>query len=137
MFRMGTIFIILSILLNADKFVLVTDSKSPIDKLTHEQVRMIYLKKRRFWGEMKLVALNLPPQNFLRKTFENEMLNMNSAQLDSYWMKQHYKGYRPPYRVETVDSMILFIKKVQGAIGYIPKSKLDKDLKVIYEDGEL
>lgn len=137
MFRMGTIFIILSILLNADKFVLVTDSKSPIDKLTHEQVRMIYLKKRRFWGEMKLVALNLPPQNFLRKTFENEMLNMNSAQLDSYWMKQHYKGNRPPYRVETVDSMILFIKKVQGAIGYIPKSKLDKDLKVIYEDGEL
>ena len=33
--------------------------------------------------------------------------------------------------------MILFIKKVEGAIGYIPVSKVDKDLKVIYGDGEL
>lgn len=137
MLRIGWILIIITITLSAEKFVLVAHAKSPIDKLTQAQVRMIYLKKRRFWGEMKLVALNLPPQNFLRKTFENEMLNMNSSQLDSYWIKQHYKGYRPPYRVETVESMILFIKKVEGAIGYIPISKVDKDLKVIYEDGEL
>jgi hypothetical protein len=86
---------------------------------------------------VKLVALNLPPQDPLRKTFEHEILDMSSAQLDSYWIKQHYKGYRPPYRVESIASMILFIKKVEGAIGYIPLSKLDQDLKVIYEDGEL
>jgi len=105
--------------------------------LTQGQVRMIYLKKKRFWGELKLVALNLPPQNILRKTFENNILNMNSEQLDNYWIKEHYKGYRPPYRVETVESMILFIKKVEGAIGYIPIDRVDKDLKVIYEVGEL
>lgn len=124
-------------MLCAEKLVLVTHPKSPIDKLTQAQVRMIYLKKRRFWGEMKLVALNLPPQNSLRKTFEHQILKMNSVQLDSYWIKQHYKGYRPPYRVESVDSMILFIKKVEGAIGYIPISKVDQNLKVIYRDGEL
>lgn len=137
MFRIGWIFIIMSIMLNADKFVLVTHADSPINTLTQAQVRMIYLKKKRFWGEIKLVALNLPPQDLLRKTFENEILKMNSTQLDSYWIKQHYRGYRPPYRVESIESMILFIKKVEGAIGYIPVSKVDKDLKVIYRDGEL
>ena len=137
MFRIGWIFIIMSIMLNAEKFVLVTHADSPINTLTQAQVRMIYLKKKRFWGEMKLVALNLPPQDLLRKTFENEILKMNSTQLDSYWIKQHYRGYRPPYRVESIESMILFIKKVEGAIGYIPVSKVDKDLKVIYRDGEL
>ena len=137
MFRIGWIFITISIMLNAEKLVLVTHSGSPINKLTQVQVRMIYLKKKRFWSEMKLVALNLPPQNLLRKTFEHEIINMNSTQLDNYWIKQHYKGYRPPYRVESVESMILFIKKVEGAIGYIPISKVDQDLKVIYEDGEL
>ena len=126
----------LSIFLNAEKFVLVTQSQSPIHMLTKSEVRMIYLKKRRLWGELKLVALNLPPQNILRKTFENNILNMNAVQLDNYWIKEHYKGYRPPYRVETVESMILFIKKVEGALGYIPSSKVDKDLKVIYEVGE-
>ena len=124
-------------MLNAEKFVLVTHADSPINTLTQAQVRMIYLKKKRFWGEIKLVALNLPPQDLLRKTFENEILKMNSTQLDSYWIKQHYRGYRPPYRVESIESMILFIKKVEGAIGYIPVSKVDKDLKVIYRDGEL
>ncbi|MGB5507061.1 MAG: hypothetical protein WBM70_10295 [Sulfurovum sp.] len=137
MFRIGWIFIIMSIMLNAEKFVLVTHADSPINTLTQAQVRMIYLKKKRFWGEIKLVALNLPPQDLLRKTFENEILKMNSTQLDSYWIKQHYRGYRPPYRVESIESMILFIKKVEGAIGYIPVSKVDKDLKVIYRDGEL
>ena len=137
MFRIGLICIMLSIFLNAEKFVLVTQSQSPIHMLTKSEVRMIYLKKRRLWGELKLVALNLPPQNILRKTFENNILNMNAAQLDNYWIKEHYKGYRPPYRVETVESMILFIKKVEGALGYIPSSKVDQDLKVIYEVGEL
>jgi len=123
--------------LSAEKFVLVTNSKSPISKLTQTEIRMFYLKKRRFWGEMKLVTLNLPPQNHLRKHFEHEILNMNAAQLDTYWIKQHYMGYRPPYRVESVESMILFIKKVEGAIGYIPVNKVDTGLKIIYDDGEL
>lgn len=137
MFRVGLLCIIFSVMIHAQKLVLVTQSQSPIDKLTQSQVRMIYLKKRRFWGDMKLVALNLPPQNDLRKTFENNTLNMNAVQLDNYWIKEHYKGYRPPYRVETVESMILFIKKVEGAIGYIPINEVDKDLKVIYEVGTL
>lgn len=137
MLRIGWIVIIMSIMLNAEKFVLVTHADSPINTLTQAQVRMIYLKKKRFSGDVKLVALNLPPQDLLRKTFENEILKMNSTQLDSYWIKQHYRGYRPPYRVESIESMILFIKKVEGAIGYIPVSKVDKDLKVIYRDGEL
>ena len=91
MFRIGLICIMLSIFLNAEKFVLVTQSQSPIHMLTKSEVRMIYLKKRRLWGELKLVALNLPPQNILRKTFENNILNMNAAQLDNYWIKEHYK----------------------------------------------
>lgn len=126
----------MSMILNAEKFVLVTHLKSPINTLTASEARMIYLKKRRFWDDVKLVAINLPPQNSLRKHFENQILKMNSSQLDNYWIKQHYRGQRPPYRVESVESMILFIKKVEGAIGYIPVSKVDQDLKVIYEDGE-
>ena len=47
-------------------------------------------------------------------------------------MKQHYQGHRPPYRVESVKSMILFVKKVKGAIGYIPQSQVNKEVKVIY-----
>jgi hypothetical protein len=100
--------------------------------VTKEELAKIYLKKRRFWKETKLLPLNLPPNNDYREKFEKVILGMQSEKLDAYWMKQHYQGHRPPYRVESVKSMILFVKKVKGAIGYIPESWLDKDLKIIY-----
>lgn len=129
-------FIIATVLsFGAEPFVLITHPQSPIDSLNRSQVRMIYLKKRRFWGDTKLIALNLPPLNALRQTFEHEVLKMNAAQLDAYWMKEHYKGQRPPYRVESLKSMLLFVKKVKGAIGYIPASKVESGMKVIYRGG--
>jgi ABC-type phosphate transport system substrate-binding protein len=137
MLRLVWIFIAASISLYAEQLVVIAHPKSPIDTLTKSQVRMIYLKKSRFWGDIKLVALNLPPTSSLRKTFENEVLNMSNSQIDSYWIREHYKGHRPPYRVESVESMLLFVKKVEGAIGYIPVSKIDTGVKVIYEEGEL
>lgn len=95
---------------------------------------MIYLKQRRYWKSVKLVPINLPPDSKLRKYVEKNLLKMDHFQLESYWLRQHYKGVRPPYRVESIESVIRFVKKVKGAIGYIPLSKLDKDLKVLYKE---
>ena len=134
MLRIGWIIIVTMLSLRAEPLVLITHPQSPIQSLTQSQVRMIYLKKRRFWGDIKLIALNLPPTNDLRQTFEHETLKMNATQLDEYWINAHYKGQRPPYRVESLKSMLLFVKKVKGAIGYIPKSKVESGIKVIYEE---
>lgn len=133
MIRIGWMIITIMFSLHAEPFVLITHPQSPIDTLSQSQARMIYLKKRRFWGDTKLIALNLPPKNPLRQTFEHEILKMNEAQLDGYWIRAHYKGQRPPYRVESLKSMLLFVKKVKGAVGYIPASQVDAGVKVIYE----
>ena len=133
MSRIVWVYITVIVTLSAEPFVLITHPESPVETLTQSQARMIYLKKRRFWGETKLIALNLPPKNSLRQTFEQEVLKMNYTQLDNYWIKKHYNGHRPPYRVESVQSVLLFVKKVKGAIGYIPTSKVDAGVKVIYE----
>lgn len=133
MIRIGWIIIASILCLYAEPFVIITHPQSPIDTLSKSQARMIYLKKRRFWGETKLIALNLPPKNPLRQTFEHEILKMNEAQLDKYWIRAHYQGQRPPYRVEYLKSMLLFVKKVKGAVGYIPPSQVDSEVKVIYE----
>ncbi len=137
MLRLVWIFIAASICLTAEQFVVITHPNNPIDTLTKSQLRMIYLKKSRFWGDTKLVALNLPPTSNLRLTFENKVLKMSYNELDNYWVREHYKGHRPPYRVESVESMLLFVKKVEGAIGYIPVSKIDTGVKVIYEEDQL
>ncbi len=136
MLKKGWIFFAVISLLKAESFVLITHPDSPIRSLNASEAKMIYLKQRRYWGEAKLTVLNLPPNNPLRNEMENQILHMTQEELDTYWMKQHYKGYRPPYRVESIESMILFVKKVEGSVGYIPKSRLEKGVKVIYESPE-
>ncbi|SFV57765.1 hypothetical protein MNB_SV-10-1362 [hydrothermal vent metagenome] len=133
MLRAVSLFLLLGLYLYAGKFVVVANAESPIDRLTQSQVRMLYLKKKRFWGDTRLVVLNLPPQNALRKRFEHNVLKMDAEQWEAYWAKQHYMGHRPPYRVESVKSMLLFIKKVKGAVGYLPKKRVGAGVKIIYE----
>jgi len=134
--NIGILFMILSLILWADNFVVIANRENIITTVTREQLKRIYLKKRRFWGESKLIALNLPADNSLRKSFEYNILRMNHSQLENYWLKQHYKGQRPPYQLKSVKSVILFVKRVKGAIGYIPASLLDKDVKIIYKSSK-
>ena len=119
-------------LLHAQNMLVITNVSNSMEHVTKEELRKIYLKKRRFWKETRLNPLNLPSNNQYRQRFEKDILKMSAEKLDTYWMKQHYQGHRPPYRVESVKSMILFVKKVKGAIGYIPESQLVKGVKIIY-----
>jgi len=132
MIRIGLIFIGVIVSLLAENFVVITHKDNPITTLNKSEIRSIYLKKRRFWDGTKLLALNLPPNHMLRQNFEKSILQMSASNIEMYWLKQHYKGHRPPYRLESIKSVVLFIKKVKGAIGYIPESLVDSNVKVIY-----
>lgn len=124
---------LLILTLSAEKFVLITNKDNSIKSLSKDVIKSIYLKKRRFWGETKLTVLNLPPSSNLRQSFEKDILGMSAKELENYWMRQHYKGQRPPYRLKSPTSVLLFVKKVKGAIGYIPSSFVDKDVRVLYK----
>jgi len=132
MLRGSLAFIFLATLLFSESMLFIANDASGIEALSRKELRQIYLKKRRFWKETKLVPLNLPPQNRLRQQMEKKILTMSASALDAYWMQEHYRGHRPPYRLESVKSMILFVKKVKGAIGYIPESQLVPGVKVLY-----
>ncbi len=124
--------LVFSLTLNAEEIVVITNVQSDIKTLDRKTLRAIYLKKRVYWKSMKLTALNLPPNNTTREAFEKAVIHLSSEKLDSYWMKEHYRGKRPPYRVNSVQSAVEFVKKLKGAIAYIPAVKADKDVKILY-----
>ena len=131
--RVYFLMVLMIVSLSAEKFVLITNRDNPIKSLNRDDIKNIYLKKRRFWHETKLTTLNLPPQSRLRQSFEKDVLGMSAKALENYWMRQHYKGQRPPYRLKSPQSVLIFVKKVKGAIGYIPQSLVDKEVRVIYK----
>ena len=121
-----------SMFLWAENIAVVVDAKSPIEHLEREQIRAVFLKKQRFLQGIVLKPINLAPSNPLRKAFEAKVLQMSPTRLERYWLREHYRGHRPPYRVDSIRSMAKFITKVPGAIGYLPREKVTKKMKVLY-----
>lgn len=114
----------------ADNYLVVSNKK--MKDISQSKLRAIYLKKLSIIDDIKLIPVNLQARDALRANFENMVLNMSFGRLKSYWSAQHYLGHRPPLSMKSQKSVIAFIKKVDGAIGYIEEKNLDEDLKVLY-----
>lgn len=115
------------------QYSIVISKKVPFTLISVEQIRDIYLQKRRSVGDQKIIPLNLIGQEPSRIAFESAVIGMGRDRLNTYWVKQHFQGISPPITQPSHESIKAFIQNVEGAIGYIPSSMVDNSLKVIYE----
>ncbi|WOE69628.1 hypothetical protein RZR97_11030 [Hydrogenimonas thermophila] len=124
------IFLFLSFSWSAEYVVIAQKSMPP---LSEKQIRAIYLKKITILNNMLLVPVNLSASSLIRKSFEERILKMEHSRLKAYWTKQHYLGRRPPLKMKSQKSVKAFIKKIEGAIGYIEADMVDDEIKIIYK----
>jgi ABC-type phosphate transport system substrate-binding protein len=129
-------FLIISALysiLSASEYSIIISKKISVTETSSQQIRDIYLMKRHTIGNQKIIPLNLLGQEASRIAFENEILKMDRNRLNTYWVKQHFQGITPPITQPSHESIKAFVQNVEGAIGYIPSSQVDSNVKVIYE----
>ena len=112
--------------------MLISNQNFPVTNLLEGQIKQIYLKRMRFIKDMPIVPINYLARDPLRKVFEKTLLHMPSKKLKRHWIKEHYLGIRPPIVQSSVESAIVFVKKVDGAVAYIPHSKLPAGVRVLY-----
>jgi len=127
------IFLILFVsnVLDAQEYSVIASHNTP--KMSVEELRAIYLKKITFIKNEKVIPLNLPAKNSIRKSFEKNILHMGENRLKHYWIKAHYLGKRPPIMLESQKAIQQFVKRVDGAIGYIESNKKEKNMRVLYQ----
>ena len=101
--------------------------------LSSSQIKGIFLKRIAFVDEERVIAINLEAKDPLRLKFEKEFLHMSFRRLKKHWIKQHYLGSRPPISMKSQESINTFVKKVDGAIGYVEIENVDDGLKIIYK----
>jgi len=123
----------LSIVLFGSQFSVIVSKKAPFSTLSTQQVRDIYLLKRHFVGDIKIIPINLVGQDVSRSEFESVVLGMDRNRLNDYWVKQHFQGVTPPLTQASFESIKAFVQNVEGAMGYLPSSMVDANVKVIYE----
>jgi ABC-type phosphate transport system substrate-binding protein len=127
-------FLLCSVLCNfsyADEYVIVANKN--MKELSLGEIKAIFLKKISFTNDIKVIPINLSSRDAVRSKFEQQILKMNLIKLKSYWTKQHYLGRRPPITMKSQEAIKTFVKKVDGAIGYMNVNNVDDSVKILYK----
>lgn len=97
-----------------------------------DKLAAIYLLRITTWPDgRRIVPVNREALSTARKKFASEVLGEDNASLAVYWSEMHYKGKQPPVVQESEQSMLAFVQRVPGAIGYISASTAPDGVHVI------
>lgn len=125
--------VLIPFILQGTEFAVIANKNLHIESLSSSQIKMIFLKKHKILNDVDLVPINLDSTNAVRDSFEKNILDMSRTRLNSFWTKEHYLGHRPPLIVKSAKSVISFVKKIDGAIGYVQLSDTDSSVNIIYK----
>lgn len=116
-----------------DPLVIVTNSDSQLNELTHDQLIGIYMGRYRSSDESTPI---LPIDNEIYiETFYKQIINKTLPQVNSYWARLKFTGrdYKRPEKLESSEVVITNLISSTDRISYIPLSQVTDDVKVIYE----
>ena len=117
----------------SDDDIVVIIGKGPKEAITVKTLERIYLKRKTVWDNgQPIVPLNLSPKDRLRVIFTRKILVKNHRQLVEHWNEKYFSGITPPLVLESEEAVKKFVRKVDGAIGYIRRKNADADLFIAH-----
>jgi len=131
MFRAFALFLLLLINDNVaagDEDVVIAVNQNFTDnQISRSFARRIFTMKARQWPDgSPVIVFVLPDRSPHHLTFAKEILETFPYKLRSVWDRQVYSGTgQAPREVATIDQMMTNIANTPGAIGYLPREKVD------------
>lgn len=116
-----------------DVLVVVHESvESP--ELSRSDLLEIYTLRRGYWNDGSRISVaDYKGSSEIRSAFYSD-LDIRINAIKRIWLKEQFTGSSlPPKVVENVDEMVELISENPGTIGYIPRSGLTEELKVLRE----
>ncbi|WP_026259223.1 hypothetical protein [Uliginosibacterium gangwonense] len=102
--------------------------------LKHEEIALIFARKRRFWDDgSRIQAVNLPANNPLRRSFSQQIFSRTPEELEDYWRSMYFHGDLPPYVLASEEAVIRFVATTPGAIGYVSHCVVDARVSVLMQ----
>jgi len=118
--------------LAADRIAVIVGKQAPQIAFSHANLVDIFLKRIQVDNRRaSVVPLNLSPMNPLRVAFSLSLLGEKPSALQRYWTERYFHGVAPPYTVRSQESMLRFVAKTPGAIGYVLSCRVDDRVRVV------
>jgi hypothetical protein len=122
-----------SALAGAGIVVVVHPTNTEVPSLA--ELGTIFTTRRQTWrnGE-RIVPFNFPPRDATRIAFDNAALGMDPDAVARYWIDRRIRGGNPPPRqVNSGPLIVRLVARMQGGIGYVPRSQVDGTVRVVAE----
>ncbi|MBI5560655.1 MAG: hypothetical protein HY883_05215 [Deltaproteobacteria bacterium] len=104
-------------------FVIIVNPNGPLVKADMEVVRDIYLGETRFIRDIKLKPVN-STEGELKDIFLKRVVGMGLKEYRLHWVKKVFgEGLTIPPSFATTGDIVGFVRREEGAIGYIPKEE--------------
>lgn len=115
------------------EIVVVVTANSPVDSLSNNEVRNIFLgKSNRFPDGSKAIPLNRTENSPERDAFYQLIVGRSPAEIKSYWSKMIFTGRgQPPQEADSSKSLKKLLAANASYISYMDSTAVDDTVKVL------
>lgn len=116
----------------AADFIIVVHRDNPINSLSQEDIKRIFLGKNQTWPDGSPTTIIMNTSEEIHEKFTRTMLHKSPVQLSVYWKKILYSGSGMlPLAVKDDEAAKSYIGFHRNAIGYITADSLDRQVKKV------
>jgi phosphate transport system substrate-binding protein len=127
-------------LAGGDAIAIVVHKDLPVDNLSLEELRSIFLADRQFWGDRTRITLLVrAPESDERSFVLERIYQMSEAQFRQYWIAKMFRAEVPrgPKIVLSTGMALDLVVAIPGSISFTRADAVTDDVKVIRVDGLL
>lgn len=119
------------------RMVIIVNKANPTNSLTRGELRRIFTKQTRTWGNGEsVVPVDWDATSAIRKSFSKKVLDRSVEEMKEFWIQQNItQGLNPPSTQRSAVAILRFVASVPGAISYLPAGDADESVKTIKVPG--
>jgi len=119
---------------------IVVHKDTPVDNLTLDELRNIFLANQQFWPDRsRIILLVHAPKSDERDYILESIYQMDEAQFRQYWIAKMFRAEVPrgPKIVFSTDMMLELVVAIPGSISFTKADQVTGDVRLVRIDGKL
>ncbi len=120
-----------------EEFILVLNNNISTESISQEDIRLIYLGKKRRWTNGAKIMLCYLDKPKILHLFSKDTVGKTSRQFIMYWKRMVFTGKSAmPKSFDTDQNVISYVKSNEGAIGFVSADARTEGVKVLKVEEE-
>lgn len=120
---------------HAEALVVIVNPASGVQQMTRTEVAEVYMARHRTLPSgVRALPLDIRSDAAEREQFYALLIGKTLAQVNTYWARLLFTGHAtPPQQLDSPVDIVSTVAENKGAIGYVPKSKVDSKVRIVLE----